>query len=367
MFSDAVELDWLQISGSPYEIGYALGEKGKNAIHTHLIRSDLWSNIICKKHRSVLKCMADNTIKLFPNIYEELKGLADGLELPFEQVFAWNCRGDLLGNTSDGCTSVMVPAQTSFDRIIIAHNEDGLPFFDKKCFITQVNGLNGFFSFCYPGSIPGHTFALTNSGIAMAANNLRLINTKPKIPRMVLGRALLNCKTLNEARKLLKTAPISGGFHYSLAQRGDKRLISLEFGGGAYYETIVETPSFHANHAILGRRGHQRQIITKSSLDRQSRGDFLIAKLFNDPIAILRDKAENELPIWRREPDDPDDENTLASVVFEVTSSEISWTIYSGASINRLYESQTEKENKNSAISSECQTITRTTRRNKTG
>ena len=296
--------------------------------------------------------MTEMTNQLFPEIYAELKGLADGLELPFAQVFAWNCRGDLLREVFDGCTSVMLPARTPFDPIIIAHNEDGLPFFDKNCFIAQINGEKGFFSFCYPGSIPGHTFALTNSGIAMAANNLRLTHIKPEIPRMVLGRALLSCETLNEARKLLKTAPMSGGFHYSLAQLGDKRLVSLEFGGGAYSETIVETPSLHANHAILGGEAHQQQVITKSSSDRQSRGDFLISASIDSPIDILRDKSADKLPIWRREPDDPDHENTLASVVFEVTNSEINWTIYSGASKYTLYESQSRKYGTNSATAS---------------
>ncbi|VAW20285.1 hypothetical protein MNBD_ALPHA12-136 [hydrothermal vent metagenome] len=343
MSDDVAELGWIPISGSHYEIGLALGKKGRKAIHTHLVGCELWSEIISAKHKAPVARMAEMTSKLFPDIYEELKGLADGLEIPFAQVFAWNCRGDLSKEVFDGCTSIMVPARTPLDPIIIAHNEDGVPFFDKECFITQIGGKKGFISFCYPGSIPGHTFALTNSAIAMTANNLRLTHIEPEIPRMVLGRALLDCATLNEARKLLETAPVSGGFHYSLAQQGDKRLMSVEFGGGAYSETIVDTPSLHANHAILGAQIHQQQIITKSSSDRQLRGDLLVSGLTDDPIDILRDKAGDKLPIWRREPDDPDNENTLASVVFEVTNSKTSWTIYSGASKNTLYESHSKK------------------------
>ena len=42
----------------------------------------------------------------YPHIWQELEGLAQGLEATVDQVFAWNCRGDLVRSTSDGCTTV---------------------------------------------------------------------------------------------------------------------------------------------------------------------------------------------------------------------------------------------------------------------
>lgn len=355
MLIDVTELGWLKASGSPYEVGYALGHRGRKAVHSHLVKCDLWKEVTSAKHSLVVTGMVNKTSDLYPDIFEEIRGLAKGLDLPFNQVFAWNCRGDILSDTSDGCTTVQIPTtqvpkleisgvQKTGERMIIAHNEDGLPFFDGECFIAEVAGEEdtgnyNFISFCYPGSIPGHTFALTGSGMVMTANNLRLKNIVPEIPRMVLGRALLKCEKIDEARDLLKDAPMSGGFHYTIAQSGDSRLISIEFGGGAYCEKIVETPSLHANHAILGDEGHQQQLITQSSLDRQKRGNVLIASSDKPPLEILRDKAKNCLPIWRRDADDPDNENTIASAVFEITTSKISWTFHAGASIKLLYES----------------------------
>ncbi|MEH6631391.1 MAG: C45 family peptidase [Halopseudomonas aestusnigri] len=360
MLIDVTELGWLKASGSPYEIGYALGHRGREAVHSHLVKCDLWKEVTSAKHSLAVTRMANKTNDLYPDIYEEIRGLAKGLDLPLDQVFAWNCRGDILSDTSDGCTTVQIPTaqipgvlspgvQKTDERMLIAHNEDGLPFFDGECFIAEISGEESagaedtgnynFISFCYPGSIPGHTFALTGSGMVMTANNLRLKNIVPKIPRMVLGRAILNCVKIDEARDLLQNAPISGGFHYTIAQSGDSRLISLEFGGGAYSEKIVETPSLHANHAILGDNRHQQQLITQSSLDRQKQGNVLIANSVKSPLEILRDKAEHCLPIWRRDANDPDSENTIASAVFEITSSKISWTFHAGASIKLLYES----------------------------
>ncbi|WP_419904839.1 C45 family autoproteolytic acyltransferase/hydolase [Kiloniella sp.] len=339
MLIDVVELGWLKVTGTPYEIGYALGQKGKEAVHRHLVKCDLWKEVVSHEHQLAVERMATTTQNLFPEIYDEITGLADGLDLSFDQVFAWNCRGDLLSDTADGCTTVQIPRSSDEGKIIVAHNEDGLPFFDGACFIAEVMGEDVFTSFCYPGSIPGHTFAITGSGMALTANNLRLTDVKAEIPRMVLGRAMLGCQKIDNVRQLLKEAPISGGFHYTLAQKDDRRLLSIEFGGGSYCEMEVETPALHANHAVLGGEAHQKQIITASSRDRQSHGNYLIAKGNTKPFEILRDRAEHCLPIWRRDEDDPDNENTIASAVFEISASKISWTFHAGASIKLLYES----------------------------
>jgi hypothetical protein len=61
----------------------------------------------------------------YPQIWQELEGLAQGLEATVDQVFAWNCRGDLVRSTSDGCTTV-AGINAAGERII-AHNEDGFP------------------------------------------------------------------------------------------------------------------------------------------------------------------------------------------------------------------------------------------------
>jgi hypothetical protein len=43
-------------------------------------------------------------------------GLADGLDLPFHDVFAWNCRGDLIAGAAEGCTTVQLPGTVPVHR-----------------------------------------------------------------------------------------------------------------------------------------------------------------------------------------------------------------------------------------------------------
>ena len=172
----------------------------------------------------------ENSKASFPDFYKELLGLADGLQVPFEDIFAWNCRGDILSSVPDGCTTL----QTLGETIKISHNEDGLPFFCGHCFILEAmpNLSIGFCAFCYPGSLAGHTFGWNDAGLVQAVNNLRLQNVDAMIPRMVLARAVLSAGSLLDAVNVLSSDPRCGGFHMTLAQAGKTELVSIEYVGG---------------------------------------------------------------------------------------------------------------------------------------
>lgn len=332
-----LDLGWCTARGDHFQIGLTLGQRGHAAVHQHLISSELWRQVTDARHQQRVARMSACTQQRFPFIWQELLGMAEGLALPVEQVMAWNCRGDLLASVPDGCTTVLLPGE----QMTIAHNEDGLPFFRGSCFIADVqpDDQPGFRAFCYPGSLPGHTFAMTDAGLLQAVNNLRLLGVEASIPRMVLGRAVLACQNLAEAVDLLRAEPDSGGFHFSLAQQGHPQLLSIEFGDGHCSVREVTTPSLHANHALHLQRGLQAQIITDSSRDRQQRGEILVDATAVNALSVLRDSAGPGLPIWRDAIDDPDDENTLATAVMQISAEGITWSIYDHATDCAAYHS----------------------------
>lgn len=320
-------LGWLRASGSPHRIGLALGQAGRAAVARDLVGHPLWRTLTGPDHAARVARMAATTRARFPLIWAEIEGLAEGLALPVDHVFAWNCRGDLLASAPDGCTTVMMPGENP----LLAHNEDGLPFFRGDCFIAeaQPDDQPGFNAFCYPGSIPGHTFAFTGAGLVQTVNNLRLTGVEAEIPRMVLGRAVLTAPTLDAALEILRDAP-SGGFHFSLMHKADRRILSVEFGGGESSIREVRTPEVHANHALHLPRGLAGQIVTDSSRDRQEWGSRLVAE-GRDPLEILRDTGCRGLPIRRDAEDDPDEENTLGTAVLRLTDAGLEWSIHDRA------------------------------------
>ncbi|EMN1409419.1 MULTISPECIES: C45 family peptidase [Enterobacter cloacae complex] len=322
----------IDIRGSAFAVGQALGAFGREAWHAKLTQTALWQTVTAMKDAEQTRSMRSLVQSQYPLIWQELEGLAEGLEAPFDEVFAWNCRGDLVRSTSDGCTTVA--GSTAEGELIIAHNEDGFPQLRHDCAIVSITPDDGlaFTSFAYPGSICGHTFAVNEKGVVNTVNNIRALHRPRGIPRQVLARAALNSATLDEAISILTTEPRAGAFHHTVGQMGDSRLFSVESTGTGCSVMPLREVFAHANHLIHPQLDAVEQVITDSSRSRQQRlNAWLKTQSHLDGAAalgILSDQHDPALPIYRLSPQDPDEENTLATAVFTLSTSEIKWQIF---------------------------------------
>jgi hypothetical protein len=322
-------LSYLKLTGSSREAGQALGRFGADAVHRHLLASPDWATVMQWRGSAQAVAMARLVRERFPRVWAELEGLAAGLALSFDDVFLWNARGDVWAMSRDGCTTVQLPGA---DALRIVHNEDGDPCLGGHCAIVEyaIEGSPRFAGFVYPGSLPGHTFAVSDSGLAMTVNNLRLLHVGPGVPRMVLTRALLDVTDLPSAVALLRDTPHAGGFHLTLAHRASTELASVEFGAGFCSVQTVGTPALHANHAIHDDARGRPQIVTGSSEHRQKRGNRLLADAAarQEPLRILADRGDSKFPIHRDDPADSDGENTLATADITVRPERIDWQVH---------------------------------------
>ncbi len=330
-------LSLIEIEGSPFQVGLALGRHGGECVHRHLVKTHGWASVMAFAQHERIAAARALVEARFPRYFEELEGLASGLDLPFDEVFAWNCRGDIRAIAPDGCTTVLLPGE----RPMLAHNEDGDPGLRPGCAVARIAsaGGRGFSAFVYPGSLPGHTFALNDAGLAMTVNNIRSRQTGVGLPRMVLGRAVLDCGTAGEALEMLASSPRAGAFHISLAQSGERGVASVEFTHSACSVRQLDRAAVHANHLIHEGTRDECQRITASSRSRQERGEEILLSggpAF-DPLAILWDRQRTALPIYREQPDDPDGENTLATAVFRVDMDKIACEIYDRANAAPLF------------------------------
>lgn len=322
----------IDIRGSAFAVGQALGAFGREAWHAKLTQTALWQTVTAMKDAEQTRSMRSLVQSQYPLIWQELEGLAEGLEAPFDEVFAWNCRGDLVRSTSDGCTTVA--GSTAEGELIIAHNEDGFSQLRHDCVIVSITPDDGlaFTSFAYPGSICGHTFAVNEKGVVNTVNNIRALHRPRGIPRQVLARAALNSATLDEAISILTTEPRAGAFHHTVGQMGDSRLFSVESTGTGCSVMPLREVFAHANHLIHPQLDAVEQVITDSSRSRQQRlNAWLKTQSHLDGAAalgILSDQHDPALPIYRLSPQDPDEENTLATAVFTLSTSEIKWQIF---------------------------------------
>ncbi len=321
----------ITIRGDAFAIGEQLGSAGRTAWHEKLTAIPLWQTVIGLKDSAAAQAMAAIVQRDYPLIWQELQGLAQGLDAPPEDVFAWNCRGDLVRSTSDGCTTLA--GRDNAGQVFIAHNEDGFPQLRDDCFIAEVTPLDGtaFTSFAYPGSLCGHTFAVNQYGIVNAVNNIRAVERPMGVPRQVLARASLNATRLDDAVAILSASARAGAFHHTLGQAGDQRLFSVEATGTGSSVLQVSGCSGHANHLIHPQQQATRQVITDSSASRQLTIAGSLAQTDTLPasrvLAILSDDT-GDLPVYRLAEDDPDQENTLATAFFMIGDSSVEWSVF---------------------------------------
>jgi predicted choloylglycine hydrolase len=329
-------LSFLKISGSHHAVGKALGQFGAPALHHYAKTSPAWHHIMRFRDHPAVKQMQQQVQARHPQYWAELQGLADGLQMPLADVFAWNCRGDLWAWGPDGCTTVWQPSEP----MLLAHNEDGDPLFAGQCAMAHIDVDQGpaFTGFVYPGSVPGHTFAANASGLCMTVNNLRTLHAKAGLPRMIITRHLIAQHDLQAALQYVQAVQPAGGFHVTLGQRGQHQMASVEFTSFLCSVMMINNAGGHANHMVHDATRHQPQIITGSSGFRQIR----LAQCWQEPehrepLEILFDQHNTAFPIFRDDPADPDTENTLASARFEITADAVQWQVHQGRHHEPVY------------------------------
>ena len=316
-----------------YLAGFIIGECSRRIMHEYVLNSPPWQALKVWIGSERLKEMERASRSTFPQYVDELAGIADGCDLPFSHIFLWNCRGDLIPFASEGCTTVYM---TSPEGILLGHNEDGDPVFRNYCFISKrpPEGNNlGFTSFTYPASINGHAFAVNSVGLAQLINNIRSLEYGDGVPRQLFSRAILDCRNLDDALSVLKGHRRAGSFHHMLAQMGQKDVLSIEYTPNKVSILQLRSAYGHANHFIHPQFRNSKQQITASSAARQSCIDELCRKLpvqrsLDDIRRILHNTDNADLPIYRMDPNDPDSENTFATVAFLITSNSIRSRLY---------------------------------------
>ena len=319
---------YVRIAGNRRQTGLALGKLARPIMPAYLEQSGAWEALRPWRGHPYVDELAQQAQAALPEVWEELEGLAEGLRMPVKDVLLWNCRGDLLHSATDGCTSVAL--KTADGTRWIGHNEDGDPYLYGRCHLVDValdDGAPGYLSFYYPGSLPGHTFGANRAGVVQTVNNLRTRQRQTGVPRMLLARAVLDCPTLDDAVALLRDLPHSGGFHHLLGAASDPRILSAEVTPGAFSIQDIGKRYGHANHMVHAQTREQAQVITESSRARQRRIEGIVDGWSANAdsaglLAALLD-TEGELPILRTAQDDPDEENTLATAIFEIREGEV--------------------------------------------
>jgi predicted choloylglycine hydrolase len=186
----------------------------------------------------------------FPDLVEELEGMAEGLDIPFTDLFAYNCRSEISMLTrAAGCSTL---ALCENGRVILAHNEDGDDTNVGRMFIARVMPPSGieFISFVYPGLLPGNGPGFNSRGIVQTTNYIQPKRITGGVPRYIVGRAVLEARSLDEAVALASVEGRAFPWHHNLVSLSEGRILSVETFPGRHHVREIRGFSIHTNHLI---------------------------------------------------------------------------------------------------------------------
>jgi hypothetical protein len=333
-------------AGTPEEVGYAVGQATAPQIRTVLER--LRESFVELKQFA----LADRAQRLdpwlaaveryHPEVLAEIRGMARGAGLPFEDLFIWNLQPELralreLGNDA-GCSTLQV---NHGSRVLLVHNEDGAAAYREQMILLRLRpaGKPAVTCLAYPGLIPGQVPAATSAGLVFSTNFISTVEVRPGVPRYVLGRAALACGNLAEVVSLTTEADRAYAFTLHAGSIRERRLLCLELGPRIHRQQETRGLLVHTNHFILpGTRE-----LPQRSGDRTGSSGSRLAILqgavahLSSPDALDEGRALQFLSSHEavqqpyspcRHPTPETHSQTLATAVFDVTTG--SFALYEG-------------------------------------
>jgi len=214
----------IEVRGNALERGRQQGEGARPQIHRTLtqyreaiskIMQMTWDEAM-REARKFLPYAEDT----FPEYVEELRGLAEGANTPFEEVWVLNCYEGLTQTRQQvwGCTSMAVRGDlTANGHVLLAHNEDWNSVDRDNVYLVRAHPTEGppFIGMTYGPLLVN--IGLNAEGIGIAIDSVYPTDGRVGVPRILCSRAVLHAPTIGEAIRACVPKMRAGGYAYLLA------------------------------------------------------------------------------------------------------------------------------------------------------
>lgn len=268
---------------------------------------------------------------VFPQFVEEMRGIADGAGVPFDDVWLLNCYEDLheARQQTRGCTCVAVGNDhTASGHVLLAHNEDWSVADRNNVYLVYGEPDEGpaFLGMTYGPLLVN--IGLNAEGIGVAINSVYPTDRRLGVPRSLHSRAVLNARTIGQAIRACVPKLRAGGYHYLLADAHGE-LYGVETSATAHSLLYGEEGWLaHTNHFLTPRlqaleepgvyAGSHVRLNRARRLLRGKLGQVTVESLQD----VLRDHVNHPNSICAHpDPKEPAHEQdvTVASLVMDLT------------------------------------------------
>ena len=266
---------FIQAAGSPYEIGHQVGEACEDRIRKFL---DIILTVDLQfRSGSVPEALsyeeALRRTKLFlplfedaaPHHLDEVRGIADGARISFEEALLLQIRGEIAfaPETVSGCTAFVLSRDaTTSGEIILGQNSDIGREMGEVAIVLHITPEKGprMLMYAFAGLMGYH--GINSEGIGHFANALIGPDWRMGLPHYPLKRLMLESSSLDGLLAVLKWTEVCSAGNYVLAD-GQGKILDVELTGEGC-ETVTGEEGFivHSNHFLC-----ERWIPTEKLLD----------------------------------------------------------------------------------------------------
>jgi isopenicillin-N N-acyltransferase-like protein len=294
-------LEVIDLKGNPREIGREYGEAcadkvGKMVGYWERVVKNAHPNATRDKMDLVSKQFVVHAIEYAPDLVEQMKGIAEGAKLSFEDIFLTHAAVDLCLQyktlVAEGCTSFAATGDATKDgETITGQNLDWVEEAERVILRVQPDKGPKYLALAYVGSLGMQ--GINSAGLAQQSNLLSTPITRMGVPRFPLMlQKVLQQKNLADAIGVLyKCKRASSGNFLLASAEGD--IIDVEtMPDGLGYLYPERDFITHANHFVTERFKHLDIIadLASDSFLRANRLHRLMAKHYGEITVDLMKK-----------------------------------------------------------------------------
>lgn len=255
-------LPLIRIGGTPREMGLELGRQRKDSIRRMVanVRAFLdetyaqirlsWPEAILQSHKYLPFAQ-----ELTPRYVEELRAIAEGADVPFDDLMVLNC---LEAITTDalhllGCTTfVLTEDHTTSGHVMIGHNEDWLPADEPEVFLihAEPEGEPAYLAITYGALLPNLGF--NQEGICQLCDSVYPSDVRIGVPRIFVSRAVLAARSLSDAISAALAQHRAAGYNHVLVHES-----------GEAYNVEVSARHFALMYAQGGVLAHTNHYLSR--------------------------------------------------------------------------------------------------------
>ena len=248
-----LEFPLVEVSGTSYEMGYQHGTQAAGLVRRYLG----WIDALTGKPRELLAANALSFLPgieaLSPSFLEEVRGLADGAGISFEEAALCQARAEAAAAGEGACSAFALTGSATADGQPLAGQNQDLPTgYSDVALLLHVKPTDGrprALMFTFAGQL-GYS-GMNQYGLAHFANALYGYEWRPGVPHYPLKRVMLEQRNVTDCIGLLRRHATCSAANLVMCDgQGSIADVEVRPGQVAVYDDDRPDWRVHTNHYV---------------------------------------------------------------------------------------------------------------------